>query len=563
MQTRWALSGRASAVQPASSTSGEALLPPPFPPDPPDPLSPLSPHLFPPLDSTPPLTRSQTRRSHLTATHVDTVMTQAQHPTTASAISQATTQFGSLAEIESILTVPATGNPKTLSSSSISSPSPSLEKLILPEPNSTNFKILQPNHNSPLLSNSASTSLTPSDHAPPPPPVRSTIPNSQPHTVHPHPNPPPIFQPQPQTHNAAPTLAETLRVRGDKSLQRLAPVTISETGRPRVLIPYFVQSVLCHMWGKGRRLEMHNNPLQRSDLVRIPSDFLRQKILEKNIWYVGDSMFHTTQWSSVHSSTTPPLSSIQIWAYLTGVPLDLRYKQGLSLVAGLIGEPKETDDFTLNLVSLTLSHVKVEVDLTKPLPIVVEFQRQSGEVVEVQVDYPWLPPTCAHCHELGHIMKNCLLYIPPKDPPPIAKVPVDKSKQKISDSAIKTPAKSVKTKQYVVKKPIPPITVEPLFSTHTVSLPISPSAFNTPSFVPTPTQKFFPPTAHISSDKPQKPSLKRTRSSPTISPTAPPKITYQSSKPSPDLSFPEIGTLRYLENSPFKNTSTNNLFYLF
>ncbi|WZZ64409.1 hypothetical protein YC2023_075779 [Brassica napus] len=248
MQTRWAFPGRASAVQPASSTSGEALLPPPFPPDPPDPLSPLSPHLFPPLDSTPPLTRSQTRRSHLTATHVDTVMTQAQHPTTASAISQATIQFGSLAEIESIFTVPATGNPKTLSSFSTSSPSPSLEKLILPEPNSTNFKILQPNHNSPLLSNSASTSLTPSDHAPPPSPVRSTIPNSQPHTI---------------------------------------------------------QSVLCH----------------------------------------------------------------------------------------------------------------------------------------------------------------------------------------------------------------------------TVSLPTSPSAFNTPSFVPTPTQKFFPPTAHISPDKPQKPSLKRTRSSPTISPTAPPKIT--------------------------------------
>ncbi|WZY70006.1 hypothetical protein YC2023_002246 [Brassica napus] len=195
-------------------------------------------------------------------------MTQAQHPTTASAISQATTQFGSLAEIESILTVPATGNPKTLSSSSTTNPSPSLEKLNLPysEPNPTNFKILQPNHNSPLLSN---------------------------------------------------------------------------------------------------------------------------------------------------------------------------------------------------------------------------------------------------------------------------------------NSAIKTPTKSVKTKQYVVKKPFPPITVEPLLSTHTVSLPTSPSAFNTPSFVPMPNQKIFPSTAHISSDKPQKPSLKRTRSSPTISPTAPPKIIYQSSKPSPDLSFPVIGTLRH------------------
>ncbi|CAN7119953.1 unnamed protein product, partial [Brassica rapa subsp. narinosa] len=78
--------------------------------------------------------------------------------------------------------------------------------------------------------------------------------------------------------------------------------------------------------------------------------------------------------------STPPLKAIRIWAHLIGVPLDLRYNQGLSLVAGLVGEPKETDDFTRNLVSLTVSHVKVEVDLTKPLPSVVEFERQSGEV---------------------------------------------------------------------------------------------------------------------------------------------------------------------------------------
>ncbi|CAN7010330.1 unnamed protein product [Brassica rapa subsp. trilocularis] len=122
-------------------------------------------------------------------------------------------------------------------------------------------------------------------------------------------------------------------------------------------------------------------------------------------------MFHTAQWSSEHSMSTPPLKAIKIWAHLTGVPLDLRYDEGLSLVAGPVGEPKETDDFTKNLVSLTVSHVKVEVDLTKPLPDVVEFERQNGEVVEVMVHYPWVPPTCSHCHELGHIIKNCLHYI--------------------------------------------------------------------------------------------------------------------------------------------------------
>lgn len=161
-------------------------------------------------------------------------------------------------------------------------------------------------------------------------------------------------------------------------------------------------------------MEIHTNPSSRSMLVRIPSDYLRQKILEKSAWYVGDSMFHAVQWSSSASATKPPLETIQLWAHLTGVPLNLRHTDGLSLVAGLVGEPKKTDDFTKNLVSLTLSHVKVAVDLSKPLPSVVEFSRENGEVVEVQVAYPWIPPTCSHCKELGHIARNCLLLPPPE-----------------------------------------------------------------------------------------------------------------------------------------------------
>ncbi|CAF2056583.1 unnamed protein product, partial [Brassica oleracea] len=138
-------------------------------------------------------------------------------------------------------------------------------------------------------------------------------------------------------------------------------------------------------------------------------------------------MFHTAQWSSGHSATTPPLRSIKLWAHLTGIPLDLRHQEGLSWVAGLVWDPKETDDFTLNMVNLTLSHVKVELDLTQPLPSVVEFTRQNGEVVEVKVDFPWLPSTCSHCHELGHVMRNCLKYTPP---PPVAPENGDSSKAK-------------------------------------------------------------------------------------------------------------------------------------
>ncbi|CAN6827917.1 unnamed protein product [Brassica oleracea var. botrytis] len=84
----------------------------------------------------------------------------------------------------------------------------------------------------------------------------------------------------------------------------------------------------------------------------------------------------------------------------------------MNLVAGLVGEPKETGDFTRNLVSLTVSHAKVEVDLTKPLPSVVEFERESGEIIEV----------------CGHIVRNCLLYTPPL--PPSKKNPLPASTNK-------------------------------------------------------------------------------------------------------------------------------------
>lgn len=584
-------------MQPSSSTSGDALLPPPLP----SPLTRLihpplfpPPHLFPPLASTPPPSRSEIRRSRLSNSPLDTVMAQALDSSPALAISETTTQFDSLAEIASTLTIPATENPSSNSHSPTTSSSPHQEQLSpsLVEPTSTILKILPPKH---LRLNPSPSNTSTSNHASTSQPSKIPPIISDPKTLPQVPSlpslPPPtqtasLPNPPPQIHTPSPSLVETLRLRGDKSLKRLAPASFSETGRPRVLISdsvfqkgaelhkdfivcYFngrpppfkhIQSVLSHMWGKGRRLEMHNNPLQRSVLVRIPNAYLRLKILDKNIWYVGDSMFHTAQWSSVHSSSTPPLSSIKIWAHLTGVPFDLRYTQGHSLVAGLIGEPKETDDFTLNLVSLTLSHVKVEVDLTKPLPNVVEFERQSGEVVEVQVDYPWLPPKCSHCSELGHVVRNCLLFTPPKEP--AARAPGEKAKQKTSDSSKKTTVPSAKTKQYVVKKTIPPIITDPPPVPQSISLPTSPSAFKIPSFAPPSALKFPVSTTESRSDKPLKPSLKRTRSSPTFSPPAPPKISYQSTKPAFSLPFLDVGTLRYLQNSPFIESPSKNHFLL-
>ena len=169
-----------------------------------------------------------------------------------------------------------------------------------------------------------------------------------------------------------------------------------------------IQSVLNFMWGKGHKLDIRTNLKERTIIVRIPNDYIRSKVLEKKIWYVGTAMFHVSPWSASGVTSTLNLASISLWAHLKGLPLDLRSLEGLSFAARLIGEPKETDEFTKNLTDISIAHVKVEANLTSPLPTLIELRRTSGEVYPVEVEYPWVPTSCCFCHQIGHILKDCL-----------------------------------------------------------------------------------------------------------------------------------------------------------
>ncbi|KAH0909172.1 hypothetical protein HID58_032493, partial [Brassica napus] len=230
--------------------------------------------------------------------------------------------------------------------------------------------------------------------------------------------------------------ADRAKLSSDKSLKRMSssPPTLSPEGVPRVLIPdevfergalqhkdfivgrFFgkipafktIQNVLNYLWGKGNKLEIHMNQPARQVIVRIPSDYIREKVLKKRIWYVDRAMFHVAQWSDGEVADTSSLEVIPIWAHLIGVPFDLMTNEGLGWIADALGNPKEMDDWTKNLSSLSVAHVKVEADATKPFPTVLELVRQSGAVFRVEVQYPWLPPSCSHCKELGHIIKDCL-----------------------------------------------------------------------------------------------------------------------------------------------------------
>ncbi|KAF3609927.1 hypothetical protein DY000_02044832 [Brassica cretica] len=205
----------------------------------------------------------------------------------------------------------------------------------------------------------------------------------------------------------------------DRTLKRLSPQTFSPEGVPRVTIPdevyrkgaelhkdfivcrFFgrvpayslIQNVFNYMWGKSKHLEIRMIPNKKYVLVRLPNDFIREKVLLKRLWYVDTAMFHASRWSEFSDDYTPSLKRIQLWAHLKGVPFDLIYDEGLSHIAGQIGDPKETDDWTLNLSSISVAHVKVEIDILQSLS-----QRSWNK-------------------EIGHIQRNCLLLPPPTPAP--------------------------------------------------------------------------------------------------------------------------------------------------
>ncbi|KAF3560308.1 hypothetical protein F2Q69_00010686 [Brassica cretica] len=116
-----------------------------------------------------------------------------------------------------------------------------------------NFKVLPPKYSSPIQTNRASkSSLNPPPLAPIPtlnhqnpqiPPQTSGSSNQpQPPLVPPPITPPNTTPPlttdkQSTQHQPPPPLIERLCRSQNKTLSRLAPVTISDTGRPRVSIP--------------------------------------------------------------------------------------------------------------------------------------------------------------------------------------------------------------------------------------------------------------------------------------------------------------------------------------
>lgn len=93
-----------------------------------------------------------------------------------------------------------------------------------------------------------------------------------------------------------------------------------------------IWGVLNFLWGKDRRVPVQNLTAN-AFLFHIPSAALRRRILQHELWRVGDSPFFVTEWKSDFCLNPPSLESAPLWVTISNIPFDLVTDEGMGYLA--------------------------------------------------------------------------------------------------------------------------------------------------------------------------------------------------------------------------------------
>lgn len=160
------------------------------------------------------------------------------------------------------------------------------------------------------------------------------------------------------------------------------------------------------VWGKFGNITVRTVN-ETCVLIFIPSVQTREWVLQVGYWQADRCAFSVYPWTPDGNLAAQELLFAPTWAVLKNVPPQLYSLDGISVVASGIGEPLHTEKSRLDPYHFGDTKVKVEIDLSKSPPEVVEVRDTPGNAVRVNVEYPSLPPRCLNCGKFGHLINRC------------------------------------------------------------------------------------------------------------------------------------------------------------
>ena len=141
-------------------------------------------------------------------------------------------------------------------------------------------------------------------------------------------------------------------------------------------------------------------------IFRFKTEEEMHAVMEKGPWMFGGKNIILQQWHPRYNFDKSKISTLLVWIRLHGLPFPLWSKQGLSLVASMVGRPLSCDELTYNCTRLEYARLCVEIDAS--LPVIKSFDIEcplSADPITVTVDYEWKPKHCEQCKVFGHTCK--------------------------------------------------------------------------------------------------------------------------------------------------------------
>ncbi|KAJ4906982.1 Endonuclease/exonuclease/phosphatase protein [Raphanus sativus] len=178
--------------------------------------------------------------------------------------------------------------------------------------------------------------------------------------------------------------------------------------------PSRIYNNLNPVWGKHGNITIHALS-QMACLILIPSEATRHWVLDVGYWQVDNCALTAVPWSQDASLELQELVSAPTWAVLKNVPPQLYSLDGISVIESGIGEPLHTEHSKLPPFHFGDTKVKVEIRLQSLPPLAVIVRDSVGYQVQVNVEYPRLPPKCCNCGKFGHMLKYCTIPIQRKN----------------------------------------------------------------------------------------------------------------------------------------------------
>ena len=133
-------------------------------------------------------------------------------------------------------------------------------------------------------------------------------------------------------------------------------------------------------------------------------------VLKGGPWLYQDFPLLVAEYDGKSLISDVPVNGMNIWVKIMELPIGMMSEEWARKMGNQLGTYKEIPKGGRRNMWADFYHIRVELDITKPIRRWVKFQDlKTKEMLRYDVKYERMPTFCYFCGSVGHADKNCML----------------------------------------------------------------------------------------------------------------------------------------------------------